>query len=238
MADDKIRISTDALITMVVTEAEERELEQMPPIEALDEEFQPSEEFQKKMEILLQKARKQEKHKKWLNDTKKGLVSLMACISVFSCVMLPVKDVRSAVANTLIQWKDKFVAITFSTEEDKTFAPQWHITPLYIPEEFKVQDETSGDNDYFGAFSNDKGNLLTIIVLPNEEKTSFALDNEFAQYYSLEFASHTAIWGIMRDKTNVLLWSDASLAYEIIGDIDVSELIKVAEGIELYPLLK
>ena len=72
MADDKIRISTDALITMVVTEAEERELEQMPPIEVLDEEFQPSEEFQKKMEILLQKARKQEKHKKWMNDTKKG----------------------------------------------------------------------------------------------------------------------------------------------------------------------
>ena len=80
--------------------------------------------------------------------------------------------------------------------------------------------------------------MLTIIVLPNEEKTSFALDNEFAQYYSLEFASHTAIWGIMRDKTNVLLWSDTSLAYEIIGDIDVSELIKVAEGIEMYPLLK
>lgn len=232
MADDKIRISTDALITMVVTEAEERELEQMPPIEALDEEFQPSEEFQKKMEILLQKARKQEKHKKWMNDTKKGLVSLMACISVFSCVMLPVKDVRSAVVNTLIQWKEQFVTIIFSTDEQFIGSPRWKIEPTYIPNGFTTKEERIKENgDYNGQFEDDGGNMIFIRVASIKDEKAFYLDNEFARYYSIEFASHPAIWGIMRDGTNVLIWEENSLAYAVSGDIDIAELIKVSENI-------
>ena len=50
MNDDKIRISPDALIAMIVTEAQDRELAQMPSLEEMNEDFQPSEKFQRKME--------------------------------------------------------------------------------------------------------------------------------------------------------------------------------------------
>lgn len=39
MTDDKIRISPDALIAMVVTEAQDRELAKMPSIEEMNEVF-------------------------------------------------------------------------------------------------------------------------------------------------------------------------------------------------------
>lgn len=52
MNDDKIRISPDALIAMIVTEAQDRELAQMPSLEEMNEDFQPSEKFQRKMEAL------------------------------------------------------------------------------------------------------------------------------------------------------------------------------------------
>ena len=42
MNDDKIRISPDALIAMIVTEAENRELAQMPSLEEMNADFQPS----------------------------------------------------------------------------------------------------------------------------------------------------------------------------------------------------
>ena len=45
MNDDKIRISPDALIAMIVTEAQDRELAQMPSLEEMNEDFQPSEKF-------------------------------------------------------------------------------------------------------------------------------------------------------------------------------------------------
>ena len=53
MNDDKIRISPDALIAMIVTEAQDRELAQMPSLEEMNEDFQPSEKFQRKMEALV-----------------------------------------------------------------------------------------------------------------------------------------------------------------------------------------
>lgn len=40
MNDDKIRISPDALIAMIVTEAQDRELARMPSLEEMNEDFQ------------------------------------------------------------------------------------------------------------------------------------------------------------------------------------------------------
>lgn len=45
MNDDKIRISPDALIAMIVTEAQDRELARMPSLEEMNEDFQPSEKI-------------------------------------------------------------------------------------------------------------------------------------------------------------------------------------------------
>ena len=51
----EIRISPDALIALVVAEAEDRELSAMPSLEEMNAAFHPSEEFQKKMDRLLMK---------------------------------------------------------------------------------------------------------------------------------------------------------------------------------------
>lgn len=53
---DEIRITPDALISLVVTEAEERELAAMPSLKEMNAQFHPSEQFQAKMERLLKKS--------------------------------------------------------------------------------------------------------------------------------------------------------------------------------------
>lgn len=52
MNDDKIRISPDALIAMIVTEAQDRELARMPSLEEMNEDFQPSENSSKRWRPL------------------------------------------------------------------------------------------------------------------------------------------------------------------------------------------
>lgn len=113
MNDDKIRISPDALIAMIVTEAQDRELAQMPSLEEMNEDFQPSEKFQRKMEALVHDTKRKAERKKRLLDIKRFFITLTAAISIFSCTMLPVKAVREAVITTLIEWHDKFVSIIF-----------------------------------------------------------------------------------------------------------------------------
>ena len=77
MNDDKIRISPDALIAMIVTEAQDRELAQMPSLEEMNEDFQPSEKFQRKMEALVHDTKRKAERKKRLLDIKRFLKFLV-----------------------------------------------------------------------------------------------------------------------------------------------------------------
>ena len=85
MNDDKIRISPDALIAMIVTEAQDRELARMPSLEEMNEDFQPSEKFQRKMEALVRDTKRKAERKKRLLNVKRFFITLTAAISIFSC---------------------------------------------------------------------------------------------------------------------------------------------------------
>lgn len=182
MNDDKIRISPDALIAMIVTEAQDRELAQMPSLEEMNEDFQPSEKFQRKMEALVHDTKRKAERKKRLLDIKRFFITLTAAISIFSCTMLPVKAVREAVITTLIEWHDKFVSVIYVNDESSVTT--FHIIPSYIPKGFsqvEVPDESSGF--YYGQFSDSHNNWFDILVLPIENTQETFLDNEFSTYY-------------------------------------------------------
>ena len=85
MNDDKIRISPDALIAMIVTEAQDRELARMPSLEEMNEDFQPSEKFQRKMEALVRDTKRKAEREKRLLNVKRFFITLTAAISIFSC---------------------------------------------------------------------------------------------------------------------------------------------------------
>lgn len=55
--NDEIRLSTDAMTALVVTEAEERQRAKMPSLGEMNAAFQPANQFQKKMEKLLRTAK-------------------------------------------------------------------------------------------------------------------------------------------------------------------------------------
>lgn len=192
MNDDKIRISPDALIAMIVTEAQDRELARMPSLEEMNEDFQPSEKFQRKMEALVRDTKRKAERKKRLLGIKRFFITLTAAISIFSCTMLPVKAVREAVITTLIEWHDKFVSVIYVNDESSVTT--FHIIPSYIPKGFsqvEVPDESSGF--YYGQFSDSHNNWFDILVLPIENTQETFLDNEFSTYYSINFNGIQAI---------------------------------------------
>lgn len=232
MNDDKIRISPDALIAMIVTEAQDRELAQMPSLEEMNEDFQPSEKFQRKMEALVHDTKRKAERKKRLLGIKRFFITLTAAISIFSCTMLPVKAVREAVITTLIEWHDKFVSVIYVNDESSVTT--FHIIPSYIPKGFsqvEVPDESSGF--YYGQFSDSHNNWFDILVLPIENTQETFLDNEFSTYYSINFNGIQAICGIMNDGSNTLLWERGTLSFQVCGNLDLTELIKISEKIKV-----
>lgn len=232
MNDDKIRISPDALIAMIVTEAQDRELAQMPSLEEMNEDFQPSEKFQQKMEALVRDTKRKANRKQRLLDIKHLFITLTAAISIFSCTMLPVKAVREAVITTLIEWHDKFVSIIYVNEESSVST--FHITPSYIPEEFsEIESSDEFNSLYYSQFKNPSNDWFHILVLPIESTQKMSLDSEFSTYYSVNFNGIQAIWGIMDDKSNTLLWESGTLSFQVRGNLDLTEIIKISEGIKV-----
>ena len=76
---NEIRMSADALIALVMAEAEAREMAAMPGPEAMGAAFQPSQRFEKKMRRLLRQARwKKQKREALLC----GSVMLANCVAV------------------------------------------------------------------------------------------------------------------------------------------------------------
>lgn len=227
MNDDKIRISPDALIAMIVTEAQDRELAQMPSLEEMNEDFQPSEKFQRKMEALVRDTKRKAEREKQLLNVKRFFITLTA-----SCTMLPVKAVREAVITTLIEWHDKFVSIIYVNEESSVST--FHITPSYIPEGFsEIESSDEFNSLYYSQFKNPSNDWFHILVLPIESTQKMSLDSEFSTYYSVNFNGIQAIWGIMDDKSNTLLWESGTLSFQVRGNLDLTEIIKIPEGIKV-----
>lgn len=184
------------------------------------------------MEALVRDTKRKANRKQRLLDIKHLFITLTATISIFSCTMLPVKAVREAVITTLIEWHDKFVSVIYVNDESSVTT--FHIIPSYIPKGFsqvEVPDESSGF--YYGQFSDSHNNWFDILVLPIENTQETFLDNEFSTYYSINFNGIQAIWGIMNDGSNTLLWERGTLSFQVCGNLDLTELIKISEKIKV-----
>lgn len=107
MNDDKLCIFPDALIAMIVTEAQDRALAQMSGPEAAGD-VQPSDAFLRKMDALVRNTRRKADRKRHLRAAKRLLIALAVAMAIFSCTMLPVKAVRDAVVQTLMTWHEQF----------------------------------------------------------------------------------------------------------------------------------
>ena len=59
-----------------------------------------------------------------------------------------------------------------------------------------------------------------------------ALDNEHSSIYQISFDGHDAVWSVPSDSSNILLWELNGLSYQISSTYNLSEFIKVAQGIK------
>lgn len=229
---DEIRISTDAMIALVVAEAEAREMAAMPSLQEMNEAFQPSEQFQQKMDKLLRSVRNKQRLHQWKKAAKRTAFCAAVLLSAFSCMMLPVKAVREAVVTTLLDWQDKFVSVVFNAQGNDAPALPDRIELAYIPEEFSLQEPVLLDANYYESTYKNEKTYFTVTVMRIEGRQNIDIDNERTGFYQIQFDSHDALWSFSDRGTNTLTWHDSHFAYQIGGTIELKEMIRIAENIK------
>lgn len=233
--NSEFRISVDALISLVVTEAENREISAMPSITELNEAFHPSDSFNVRMNSLLRRVKRRRETQSFFRISKRLFFVSSTVITVFACILLPVQAVREAVISTFINWQEQFVEIIYKQEDISTSLSIINNVQLdYIPDDFTLAEPiTNSGSRYWASFQSTAGDQLYIRIVPIQDAHGIALDNEYSNYYQISFHDIDAFWGILKDDSNTLLWESDSFAYQISSSCELSEMIKIAEGIHI-----
>lgn len=232
---NEIRMSADALIALVMAEAEAREMAAMPGPEAMGAAFQPSQRFEKKMRRLLRQARWKKQKREALRAARRMFVVVTTVVTVFTCMLMPARAVREAVVSTVMNWREQFVEVVFEHEQDADSAVFLHDVELtYIPEGFSlVESAVTSESRFWEKYQSEKSEWFAIRILPVQEEQVILLDDEYTRYYRVHFDDVEAIWSVTRDKNNTLIWRKGHLSYQINGNCELSEIVKIAEGIIL-----
>lgn len=221
---DEIRISADAMIALVVAEAEAREMAAMPSLQQMNEAFQPSGQFRQRMDRLL---------RRWARAARRTALCAAVLLSVLSCMLLPVKAVREAVVTTVLDWQDQFVNVTFNAQGAKTPTLSDTVGLGYIPEGFSLREVELQDEYIYIARYGSVDSYFMVRILSIEGQQDIAIDNEHTDLYQIRFGSQDAIWGSSEDGYNLLIWSNKGFFFHIFGFIDLREMIQIAENIQV-----
>ena len=131
-------------------------------------------------------------------------------------------------------FENRLVEVVFSGESVKSTSSGLKIETSYVPQGFELSNPIGNSIDrYVARYQADNGQWFVIRVLDIENIQATALDNEYITHYNIEFMGQEAIWGIMKDYSNELVWSQNKYSYHISGNIGITELLKIAEGLKL-----
>lgn len=159
-------------------------------------------------------------------------ISIAALVTMFSCVMMPVRAVREAVVTTLIEWHDEFMSVVFSADPSNGRTLSEDVQLKYIPDGFVMNKPVDQNGTSYLAEYGNGSDSFTVLILDLSNQPFIAMDNEYSTYYSIQFDSHDAIWGCRDDGASLLTWHDKDFACNITGTLPLNELIKIAENIE------
>jgi len=104
----------------------------------------------------------------------------------------------------------------------------------YLPEGFtETPSNRTSNTSFWNEYQSENGEWLTVRILPIQDKQSTFVDDEYTHYYQISFDGIDAVLGSTIDGSNVLVWQNDGLTYQVSSSCDLSEIISVAEGIKL-----
>lgn len=232
--EKQMRISPDALIALVAVEAEAREQKRISRLEAEESETERSLRFTQRMSRLLKKFHSKQRAAKIRKGVKSALIAATASVSLFSLALFPFESVRGAVRDTVIVWRDRCASFILQDERLSIQMPV-DVEVTYTPDEYTLQSQrTFEENGYFqGEYigPDECWYIINVDYLQNANEVVF--DNEHTRFYSLEFAGRSAVLAVGRDVMNAMLWQYDGLSFFVSGTVELSEMLKIAEGIEI-----
>ena len=176
-----------------------------------------------------------------------ALVALL-CLSIAftACMFVPV--IREAIWNTIVEWYEDHMEVSFTDSEIETEAPTEPLQDeiptsierkarlTYLPEGIEVREESFSKLRYHVTAYMPNGEWKFAFSQSIIDGSDSFVNNESGDIVYLRVNDHTAIFTEYKGEEVVysLVWQDGAYRYTLYGYFDsVTELIKIAEGVGL-----
>lgn len=198
-------------------------------LEKPEEEVKFSPEHEAKMRKLFQQERRCAQRKRMAKYTRRAAALLAAALVLGAC--LKYDEVNA----WLVRIKNYFVEITqektaFNYEKNAqgdTYSTD-ELTLDYIPEGFELKESVS-KRDGLRLFFEKEDLKFSVNVYP--QKGNKGIDTENADIKKFKINGLEAIFSTKENK-NILVWNDGEYAFQILGNISESEIVKIAENLK------
>jgi len=243
---------SDEQLRRIANLASEKMMAEIPSEEELSKMYTFSEDFEKKMEALINNVpEKRRKHKPKERSSRvswKRIAIVAIIIAILISSALSVQGVRNAVYEFIVNIYERFTIVSHepidnsgnsddspenSGDSPDITAPETIeklMCPTYLPPGYTQSDAQEMGIMYMVFFVNDQG-----LEISFEQKvidtTNNLIDTEDADYENVQVNGFNGFLS-NKDNESELIWGDNQYTYHIRGTIEKEQILEMAESVK------
>lgn len=188
-----------------------------------------SEICDKKIKNMIKQAIRKERNKLNIRRLPKIAAIILIVIAVFSTTIFSVEALRVRFLNMFIETQEEVTDITFEDSESQNEVLKNDNEPGYIPDGFKLTSIEEIDNRTTLFYTNNNGD--TIDIDRYSTGNNIGIDTENAEYGNIKINGHDGFYSIKNGFATIVFKTD-EYAFLVTGNIDISEIKKIAENLK------
>ncbi|SDO05580.1 DUF4367 domain-containing protein [Acetanaerobacterium elongatum] len=222
----------EAILEVSVAQAFENETDTLPPINELNERFQPSPELSARIKRLIEKDKREKRLAMFMKKARKAAACIAVVFTLAAVTLFSVEASRNYILNAVLDWQKGSTGIRF--EETSSAAEDCLYQPTYLPEGFREVLVQKGGITII-TYENREGTKIWF----NQNKAKYGdtfIDNDHTEYSEVTIDDKKAYLfkAVSEDTSNTLIWENGGIAFSLCSVIDSKELIKIAESLKKY----
>jgi hypothetical protein len=222
--------SFDKLLTVALYRAAELDYGDIPSDDELDLTIEPSQRFQRKMRDLLRNPNRHIRSQRrplYLKVMRYAAAIFIAFTLLLGTAMAASPTVRAAVVNFVRTWFEDRTEYQIPGSE---LHREWAFG--YIPDGFELIEEARNELQQFYVYQNTNSTNIFITISSGRQ----SVDNEHSDFYQMTINGNAVDVYESNDPQyhSIIVMHDEMYGVFITlnSEIDISELIKIAENIE------
>ena len=222
----------------IAQKASDKMLEDIPSEEELSKQYTFSDNFEKKMKLLLNQEESKKIAKPMTHRVRWRRVALIAAIVIVlsACASMSVHAVRSAVFDFFVSVYESFSTVSYQKNNDfdqDVSIPgtiEQTYSPTFLPPGYAKMEEEKLDIRNTVYYSNDEGFEITYTQETIVGKSNW-IDTEDGEYETMSVNGFEAFYSY-ENEISQIVWTDNNYIYGIIGPIDKEQTLKMANSLK------